>query len=124
MSVNRARALFIELVAQVPPEQWDHRLAELAGEDMDLRHKMTALLAAHGLADSFLERPASPPGGTIDESLAANAPAHQCVGRGASEGPGVVLSGRYQLVEEIGAGGMGAVWLAQQIQPVKRQVAI
>jgi serine/threonine protein kinase/tetratricopeptide (TPR) repeat protein len=41
-----------------------------------------------------------------------------------TERPGVVLAGRYKLVEEIGEGGMGTVWLAQQTEPVRRTVAV
>jgi WD40 repeat protein/tetratricopeptide (TPR) repeat protein len=37
---------------------------------------------------------------------------------------GAVLAGKYKLVEEIGAGGMGSVFMAQQIEPVKRAVAV
>jgi serine/threonine protein kinase/tetratricopeptide (TPR) repeat protein len=37
---------------------------------------------------------------------------------------GAVLAGKYKLVEEIGAGGMGSVFLAQQTEPVKRVVAV
>ena len=33
MNANKAREVFIELVANVPAEQWDARLLELAGED-------------------------------------------------------------------------------------------
>src|SRR5262249_5802980 len=45
------------------------------------------------------------------------------------EGPpatllGSIIAGRYQLREEIGEGGMGSVYLAEQLQPVKRQVAL
>jgi serine/threonine protein kinase len=35
-----------------------------------------------------------------------------------------VIAGRYTLVEVIGDGGMGSVYLAEQIEPVKRQVAL
>ena len=39
-------------------------------------------------------------------------------------GPGRIISGRYELLRSIGQGGMGSVWLAQQSEPVKRQVAV
>src|SRR5262249_54747245 len=38
--------------------------------------------------------------------------------------PGVVIAGRYTLVEKIGEGGMGEVWLAKQTEPVKRKLAL
>jgi eukaryotic-like serine/threonine-protein kinase len=42
----------------------------------------------------------------------------------ATERSGAVLGGRYKLLENIGEGGMGSVWVAEQQQPVKRRVAI
>ena len=41
-----------------------------------------------------------------------------------ADAPGIILIGRYRLIEEIGEGGMGSVWMAQQTDPVKRTVAI
>jgi len=35
-----------------------------------------------------------------------------------------VLGGRYSLLKKIGEGGMGEVWIAQQSEPIRRQVAV
>ena len=43
---------------------------------------------------------------------------------GKDESVGTVLAGKYKLVEEIGEGGMGSVFMAQQTEPVKRAVAV
>jgi tetratricopeptide (TPR) repeat protein len=68
------------------------------------------LLRAYEEQASFLESP-PPVGGipTIDQP--------------ASESPGAVI-GPYKLIEQIGEGGMGTVWMAQQQEPVKRLVAL
>ena len=55
MSANRARAIFIELVAQVPPGQWEGRLADLAVVRRDRRgvddHPALSVLVRLGLRD-------------------------------------------------------------------------
>src|SRR5439155_6784077 len=59
---------------------------------------------------SFLESPAAGPAGTIDTPAPA-------------ERPGTV-TGPYELLQQIGEGGMGTVFMAEQTQPVQRKVAL
>jgi serine/threonine protein kinase/tetratricopeptide (TPR) repeat protein len=88
-------------------------LAEACGADPALRERVEALLRAHEQAGGFLE-----PRGTaaFEPSSAANATPDAMAG--------TVIAGRYKLVEEIGEGGMGTVWMGQQTEPVKRAVAV
>jgi WD40 repeat protein/serine/threonine protein kinase len=110
MNANKAREVFIDLVANVPPEQWDARLAEAAGDDEELRRRLSLLLAAHRRADSFLESPAPGLGATLDAPAVAEAPG--------------ALIGPYKLLEQIGEGGFGVVFMAEQQQPLRRKVAL
>src|SRR5205823_12159965 len=78
----------------------------------ELRRQVENLLCLYQGAGSFLEKPAAT--GAFSDGAQ---PASSC------EAPGAVL-GPYKLIEPIGEGGMGTVWMAQQTKPVKRLVAL
>jgi WD40 repeat protein/serine/threonine protein kinase len=84
-------------------------LDEVCGGNLELRRRVERLLRAVADAGSFLEAPAQDPSPTVDQPPV--------------EGPGTVI-GPYKLIEQIGEGGMGAVWMSQQQEPVKRLVAV
>ncbi len=89
-------------------------LDRACGDDADLRQRVERLLEAHAEAQSFLAA-----GPAI--AAATTAPA---AGVGGAVGVGGTVIGPYKLVEVIGEGGMGTVWLAQQTEPVKRLAAL
>jgi serine/threonine protein kinase len=41
-----------------------------------------------------------------------------------AESPGTIIAGKYKLLQQIGEGGMGSVWMADQVEPVKRRIAV
>ena len=93
-------------------------LAEAFAGDVALRRRVERLLAAHDRSTGILDQTAVP-AGSIEDT------AHADPG-GVSRGECVdaVVAGRYKLLEEIGEGGMGTVWVAEQTQPVRRKVAL
>ncbi|MFN0019048.1 MAG: protein kinase domain-containing protein [Pirellulaceae bacterium] len=85
---------------------------ECAGKP-ELRQRVEALLRADAQPEDVL--PAQP----MLDRTETFAPV-----RGGSERPGVVIAGKYKLLQQIGEGGMGSVWMADQTEPVKRRVAV
>jgi len=84
-------------------------LDQACGKDTPLRHQVEALLREHEAAGSFLERPPAP---VSTEDLP-----------NIVEGPGSII-GPYKLLQTIGEGGFGVVYMAEQEHPVRRRVAL
>jgi hypothetical protein len=104
------KAIFCEALDCTSEDQRRAYLDRACAGDPALRARIDALLLAHHEAGGFLEQPVSPPSVTWD---APDPP----------ESPGTLI-GPYKLLQQIGEGGMGAVYMAEQRQPVKRLVAL
>ncbi len=109
---SRLDTIFSAAVEIASAEDRSAYIAQSCGGDGELRARVEKLVDAHFRAGSFLEHPA--PGAT-----GPFAPGDST----APEGAGSVI-GPYKLLQQIGEGGMGAVFMAEQTHPVQRKVAL
>jgi eukaryotic-like serine/threonine-protein kinase len=120
--MSPAETVFFAALAKVDPAERAAYLNEACGADADLRRQVDRLLAAHPQVGSFLQddagvhpsplagvEPEARSGATVDVPIA--------------ERPGTVI-GPYKLLQQIGEGGMGTVFMAEQMHPVQRKVAL
>jgi WD40 repeat protein/serine/threonine protein kinase len=106
----REETIFTAAVAKGSAEEQAAYLDEACADDARLRQNVEALLAAHRQAGGVLETPPLGPDG-------ADPADHASEGVGSTVGP-------YKLLEQIGGGGMGVVYMAEQVRPVRRKVAL
>src|SRR6266498_38887 len=107
------REIFFEALEMATPEARAAYLQGACGRDVTLRRKVDELLKEHFSNDSLLAGPAME-GEPLAPTVLVAPP---------EEAPAQML-GRYKLLEKIGEGGFGEVWMADQREPVKRRVAL
>jgi len=121
MAVDAARVKSLFLAASDladPAERADYLDRECGG-DTELRARVEALLRANDAAPL--------PPADAGDGTSAYIPDRESQTEEHGDPTarvGSILAGKYKLIEEIGEGGMGRVYMAQQIEPVKRAVAV
>lgn len=105
-----SESILFQAALKFPPDRREEFLQAACRDNGPLREALEGLLKAHEEAGSQFLSPQA-----ADQTREPAAP---------SFSPSVQLGGKYKLVERIGEGGMGEVWLAEQQEPVKRKVAV
>jgi serine/threonine protein kinase len=108
---DRSEAIFHGAL-QIPIEQRADYINQACGRDNELRLRVENLLKANDDAGTFLEEPAASP---KNKTIALEIPLTEKAGD---------RIGRYKLLQQIGEGGCGVVYMAEQEQPVRRRVAL
>src|SRR5262245_18164364 len=109
------RTIFLAALERGDPAERAAFLDEACGGDDALRRRVEALLRSHEQA-GVLDRPAVEEPATGAADPAEGRPAEPLEAPGGRVGP-------YKLLEQIGEGGMGLVFVAEQQEPVRRKVA-
>src|SRR5574342_291667 len=105
-------SIFFTALGMTPAERAAYLSEACAGDD-SLRQRVEKMLAAQVDAGSFLE---APPAAVV-------APAEPTIDQTVTEKVGTQI-GPYKLLQQIGEGGFGVVYMAEQTEPVRRKVAL
>jgi tetratricopeptide (TPR) repeat protein/serine/threonine protein kinase len=109
--------------AELPPEQRAAYLDQACAGDAALRARLDRLLGLHDAPGSFLVAPAAEDLAGIDLDVTIPHVPLALHEMNANERAGERI-GRYKLLQEIGEGGFGTVWMSEQVEPVTRRVAL
>jgi serine/threonine protein kinase len=110
--LKRNEETLFEVLSQLPLPERSASLEQACGSDSALRERLEILLAAHDRASGFMA-----------ESVAPAVPGNTALRIPVAERLGDQI-GPYKLLQRIGEGGCGVVYMAQQEQPVRRLVAL
>ena len=115
MSANRDREEEIfDAARELAAHERAAYVAEVCGQDADLRQRIERMIEADAAAGEFFKT-RDAPSPTVIVAEASLSPSIEKAGD---------WIGRYKLLQQIGEGGMGLVYMAEQDQPVRRSVAL
>src|SRR4051794_40334454 len=101
---DQARAIFLAVLER-PADRWPAALDAACGGNAALRGRVEQLLHSHQALGSI------------------HAGASAATLEGPDARPGAII-GQYKLLQQIGEGGMGTVFMAEQTEPIQRKVAL
>src|SRR5579864_8239947 len=105
-----AEAIFLAALDKATPQDRAAYVEATCGADLELLRRVRELLGCHEGSQGLLDAPPPGLGCTVDMPASC-------------EQPGALI-GPYKLLQQIGEGGMGTVFMAQQEKPVRRKVAL
>jgi eukaryotic-like serine/threonine-protein kinase len=108
---------------ELPADQRGVYLDQACAGNIELRGRVEALLRVHDEAGSFFDKLASVGRPTSAEGVMPRSSENDRVPGILAEKPGDRI-GRYKLLQQIGEGGCGVVYMAEQEEPVHRRVAL
>lgn len=114
MSQGNAKEIFLAAIEIKSSEDREAFLSEACANDEALRKRVTALIVAHDDPGSLLDRGAPRLDGSQTDETAARLDNQQLGSQ----------IGSYKLLQQLGEGGMGIVYLAERQRPVKQRVAL
>src|SRR5262245_51328057 len=117
--MQNEESIFAAAVEQATPEARSAFLDAACAGNAALRARIEGLLWAHEHPDSFLDAPEN----TTGDKGCAHALDVTVAGPVGGEPVGTTI-GPYKLLQQIGEGGMGTVYMAEQTEPVQRRVAL
>jgi eukaryotic-like serine/threonine-protein kinase len=130
--MSSSQAIF-ERARQLPHSQLAAFLDEQCGNNLVLRAEVEKLLAIDVTGDISLGKETDEQESLLTEfdepisevtATASVTPPTESTNTDQTPIAGAIIAGRYKLLQRLGEGGMGEVWMAEQSEPVKRRVAL